>query len=479
MTDKKTTNTGTIILGTLIMCLGMQFANYGTALCVSGDVGQMDAMQYYVFIQAIGSIGMMLILPVIGKLTNLMGMRTLVFSGVVLQVIGRALMALKMNWVIYTVGMLIQSIGGGCYISASFVIIAMAVAAEKRAKYFGLIATFNGIGAIVGPILCSMIYSSEMSGMAYFIFVPIVLLGYALAFKGIPNGKQRDNDRFDFAGLFLTIMGILCLLLWMNLSGSGKMFAWTSAPSIICLVVGAVCMVLSIRREITIANPAVPFRMFKNKRLTFAFIGALVQAALSTCTATYAVMWIRINYQGLSGTTLFNGTSTLGQQIVVLIGGLTISAYISAKFVSRFRGAALIAAVSGVLSTLILFCIRFTGTAASGNIVFIGNSDFPVGMIIIYVGAVFAGITSCIAQSTYSAFWQSNAKPEEMASGQALYTFGATGGSAVFGAVVGVVLGTSTDYSIGFLVGLVFAVAGLIAAVIGMKFPKEEIEAAK
>ena len=100
-------------------------------------------------------------------------------------------------------------------------------------------------------------------------------------------------------------------------------------------------------------------------------------------------------------------------------------------------------------------------------------------MIIIYVGAVFAGITSCIAQSTYSAFWQSNAKPEEMASGQALYTFGATGGSAVFGAVVGVVLGTSTDYSIGFLVGLVFAVAGLIAAVIGMKFPKEEIEAAK
>ena len=54
------------IIGILIMCVGMQIANYGTAVCVSGEVNKMGAMQYYVLINCLGSLGMMLILPLVG-----------------------------------------------------------------------------------------------------------------------------------------------------------------------------------------------------------------------------------------------------------------------------------------------------------------------------------------------------------------------------------------------------------------------------
>lgn len=472
-------NVGAVVFGILLMCLGMQFANYGTALAVAGDVGQMDAMQYYIFIQALGTIGMMLILPLVGKLNQLIGMRTLVFIGIILQVLGRVMMALKASWGLYAAGMLVQAIGGGAYVSATFAVIAMTVAAEKRAKYFGLIATFNGIGAIIGPIISSAVYASSATLATYFLFAPIVLIGFFIAFKGIPNSKVAGALKgFDIGGLLLTVLGILGLMLWMNLSGEGKMFAWASAPSIIFLIVGVVCIIAAIYRELKVDNPAVPFAMLKNKRLAFASIGAFVQAVLSTCTATYSVMWIRINYQEFSGATLFNGTASLGQQLVVLIGGLTLAAFLSAKFVSRFRGAAIFAAVCAVLSCAILYCIKFTGTVFTGDIMFLGG-DFPAGMLIVYVGSVFAGFTSVITQSTFSAFWQSNTPPEQIPAGQALYTFFSTGGSAIFGAIAGVVLGSSTDYSVCFLVGLCFAIVGLITAIIGLKFPKEEVEAAK
>ena len=59
------------IIGILILCVGMQFANYGTAVCMSGEVAKMDAMQYYVLIAALGTLGMVLVLPIVGKLTAL------------------------------------------------------------------------------------------------------------------------------------------------------------------------------------------------------------------------------------------------------------------------------------------------------------------------------------------------------------------------------------------------------------------------
>ena len=100
-------------------------------------------------------------------------------------------------------------------------------------------------------------------------------------------------------------------------------------------------------------------------------------------------------------------------------------------------------------------------------------------MLLIWVAVAIGGFTSVVAQSTFSAFWQSNTPREEIPSGQALYSFGSTGGSCIFGAVCGVVLGTSGDFTRAFATGFVFAVIGLIVAIVGFKFSKEEIEAAK
>ena len=40
------------IFGILFLSIGMQFANYGTAVVMSGEVTKMDAMQYYVLLAA-------------------------------------------------------------------------------------------------------------------------------------------------------------------------------------------------------------------------------------------------------------------------------------------------------------------------------------------------------------------------------------------------------------------------------------------
>ena len=479
MTEQVKKKNWVFIIGILVLSVGMQFANYGNAICMSGDVTRLDAMQYYVLISALGTLGMMLVLPIIGQLTAILGMRLLIIIGVLIQMLGRLIMMFSGSWVVYAIGVLVQAIGGGCYISSAYVNMASAVDRSEAAKFFGYIAVANSIGALVGPLVVSFLYSAGgiLTKLALVSYLPFIIIGLIMIYKHCPCERtSKSGATFDYLGLILTVVGVGCLVIWLNLAG--KSFTWFSLPSLLMAVLSVGSLVWMIRRESTISNPAVPVLMFKNSRLTYAFIGALVLAAFATCSGSYCVMWIRMNYQSLPGATFFNGTATLAQNIVIFILGLFLGAYIGKKFAKRFRGFGIAAMAACMLATAILYCLKFTGTAAEDNVKLIGSS-FPLGMLLIYVATAIGGFASTISQSTFSAYWQSNTPKEEIASGQALYNFGATGGSCIFGAVVGVVLGNSVDYSKAFATGFVFALIGLICAIIGFKFTKEEIESCK
>ena len=474
-TDVKKKKNWVFIIGVLIMCVGMQFANYGTAVTVSGAVTAMNAMQYYVLIGAMGTMGMLLILPIVGKLTVIVGQRNMILIGILIQLAGRICLMFCTTWIPYAAAYLLQSIGGGCYVSSAYVNMGSAIDAAERPKFFGYIAVANAIGAIFGPIIISAMYSlgGMLANLTYIANLPITLIGFLMIMKDCSTKKTPGAaNGLDFPGLLLTVVGLAGLVLWLNLGG--KMFAWLSAPSAVLAVIAAVALTLMIRRELTISNPIVPIKMFKNPRLTYAFIGAVVVSAYSTCSASYCVMWIRMNFGGFAGTTFFNGTASLAQQIVVLILGFFLGGYIASKFARRFRTFGILAMVAAMVATGMMYCLKFTGTAAGGNLMMISDG-LPVGMVLIYVATAIGGFTAVVGQSTFSAFWQSNTPREEIPSGQALYSFGSTGGSAIFSAVVGAVLGTSGDYTRAFATGFVFAVVGFICALVGFKFTKEEI----
>ena len=473
-------NNTKMIIGILLLCLGMQFANYGSALCVSGDLTKMDATQYYVLISSLGTMGMMLVLPVLGKLTAILGQKTTIYTGVLIQSLGRIIMIMAPNWYVYAAGQLIQSIGGGFYISAAYVLMPMAVDRSQIAKFFGFIAVANAAGSIFGPLVVSIVYSMGgiMGKLALLIHLPFIILGLINVSKDCPNQKNKEAAKgYDFPGLALTVLGIACLVFCLNLSG--KMFAWGSAACIILAAAALIMIAVMIKRELSVADPAVPLKMFKNKRLTFAFICAAVTSAYSTCSGSYCVMWIRTNFQGFPASTFFNGTGTMAQGIVIFILGLFIGGYVGKKFAVRFRIFGILSMAAAMLATGLLYCLKFTGTVAGGDLVTIANGTIPAGMILIYIATAIGGFTSAIAQSLYSAYWQSTTPKEDIATGSALYNFGNTGGSVIFSAVVGVVLGSSGDFTKAFATGFVFACAGLIAAIVGFKFTPEEIAKAK
>lgn len=459
------------ILGILILCTGMQLANYGTAVCVSSAVAQLDGSDYYVLINAMGTLGMILVLPVAGRFTAMLGMRKMILTGIVVQLAGRCVMIAAESWIPFAAGYLLQSVGGGCYISSTFVLMTQAVPSEQRSRYFSYISVANALGAILGPILASNVFAvGGMTGkLAYIIYLPLTVIGYAMVYRRCPADQAPGAaDGFDYVGLLLSVIGMSCLILWLNLGG--KVFVWISIPSFLMAAAAVTAIWLLVKRELRIPAPAVPIRMFRNRRLTAAIIAAMAASAYSACSAAYSVMWIRLNYMAYPGATQLVGTASLPQHLVILILGFFIGGYVGRSFQKRFRIFGIASMAAAMLATGILFCLQFTGTATDGNVMTLHT--LPAGMLMIWIAVAIGGFTSVVSQSTFSAFWQSNTPEEELSAGQALYTIGSTGGSCLFGAVVGVVLGTSGDYSRAFAVGFVFALIGFVTAIREFRFDR-------
>lgn len=464
------------ILGILLLQVGMNVAQYGYTVPLASEVGKMNALPYYILVAAQGTLGMMLILPIVGRLTAIFGQRNLITAGVVVQLLGRIGMMLSPNWVILMLCNLLQSIGGGLYTTAAYVLMTMACEPKDRVKYFGYIAVANAVGAIVGPMLASTLYAvgGVVGMLAYVCNLPLTVVGYIMIYKHCVNVRNPEAAKgFDYLGVILSVVGLACLVFWLNLAG--KMIPWISVPSIALVLATVVSMAILIRRELTIAAPAIPLKMFKNKRLTSAFICSMAFSAYATCTTTYIVMWVSMNYATLPGGTFFSGTYNMAQQLVILILGFFLGGYIGRKFTKRFRPFAVAAMIVALAATLILCCLKFTGTAAGGDIVMVGA--VPVGMLVIYLGSGLGGFTSVVVASTLPAFWQSNTAPAEIPAGQALYSFGAMLGSTLCNALAAAVLAGGTDYIRAFLVGTGFTLVGTVVALIFFRFGKEETAA--
>ena len=135
-------------------------------------------------------------------------------------------MILAPSWPFYAAGQLIQSIGGGFYISAAYVLMPLDVDRSELAKFFGYIAVANALGSIFGPLVVSFVYAMGgiMSKIDLIMNLPFIAAGLLLVIKGCPNNKNKDAAKgYDFLGLILTVVGIASLVFCLNLSG--KMFA--------------------------------------------------------------------------------------------------------------------------------------------------------------------------------------------------------------------------------------------------------------
>ena len=159
------------------------------------------------------TLGLAISVPIVGKLSDRYGRKKLFIVEIAIFGLGSLLVALSPNFTFYLVARFIQAIGGGgiFIIGTSYVV--SNLPQEQQGKALGMLGGMNGIAAVLGPNIGSIIL--DLTGSWHWLFLINVPIAIFLVFMGITKLEETKDaapGKLDLTGtvmLSIAILGIM------------------------------------------------------------------------------------------------------------------------------------------------------------------------------------------------------------------------------------------------------------------------------
>lgn len=228
------------------------------------------------------TLGLAISLPVVGKLSDRYGRRRLFMTEIVLFGIGSLMVALSPAFGFYLGARFVQAIGGGGIFIIGNAHILSTVEPEKQAKFLGLLGAMNGVAAILGPNIGSLLL--DLTGNWHILFlinVPIALVLFILGIMKLEESSDPSPGRLDLTGTLLLSFAILAVMYGLT---NIEVDFWASFKQLNVtgfLVAGILLFVILLVYESVLArkpegDPILPLHLIKQPRfLLVLLIGTL------------------------------------------------------------------------------------------------------------------------------------------------------------------------------------------------------------
>ncbi|MFJ4171718.1 MFS transporter [Paenarthrobacter sp. NPDC089714] len=386
---------------------------------IVGDIGGFSSFPWlfsaYLLAQAVS-------VPVYAKLSDVLGRKPIILSGIALFLLGSILCGLAWSMPALIAFRVLQGLGAGAVQPVSITIAGDIYTLAERAKVQGYLASVWAISSVVGPTLGGVFASLGIWRWIFLINIPLCLLAGWMLARTFHEDVKKTTHRIDYLGAVL-LTTALSLLILGALEG-GQAWAWNSPVSIAVFAVGAVLLAAFLLVERKAAEPVLPPWVVSRRLLSTTAMIAFGIGAVMLGLTSYVPTFLEGALQ----------TSPLlaGLALAALTLGWPISASQAGRFYLRigFRRTALIGISITVVGTGILAL-----TASAPSVLLVAASCFVVGLGL----GLVATPTLIAAQSSVE--WNERG----VVTGTNLFarSIGSSIGVAVFGAVANAIYANS------------------------------------
>ena len=227
-----------------------------------------------------------LLLP-LGRLSDLVGRKTLYILGFLLFALGSALCGATPSGSALIAFRCVQGLGGAALSGLGTPLITEAFPPSELGMALGVNSMAWVLGSLVGPVVGGLLVTSWGWRSIFYVTVPFSLVAAVIGWRVLPGSSRRAKAvSLDWPGLFLFTVALTLLLL---IFSQGMAWGWLSARVLTAAILVVVSGTGFIRRELTCRDPLFDLRLFRVKAfaaaqtiVTFASIGFFATTFLLT-----------------------------------------------------------------------------------------------------------------------------------------------------------------------------------------------------
>ncbi|KAJ3556865.1 hypothetical protein NM688_g1790 [Phlebia brevispora] len=371
--------------------------------------------------------------PLYGKLSDLIGRKTVLYGSMVLFVVGSLLCGAAQSMIWLILARALAGIGGGGIVSLVWTITSEIVDLQSRAKWSQALSITWSCSAVAGPLLGG-VFSGQNGTLswrwAFYLNLPVCLVALIVLYislRGVQLGSSKDTSwkafgrTFDFLGLTSFMCGSSCLVIGFSFASD---LGWTSPLTSTLIICGTLVLGLGGVYEIKTKRDALfPRSIFTDTTTVI----SLTINFLHNLAFTAGTYYLALYFQSV------NGLSPLSAGIAMLPYSLgsSVASMPTAWFISYRQ-----AKTCDTTGQKYVICIGLATAAVAFGLMISVDEKSP--QILQYLYPLLAGIgLGMLFHAPYQVFSRA-LRATEMASGTSAFFLvrftGATIGLSVAGA---------------------------------------------
>jgi len=268
--------TWTMMLGAFLFALDTTIVNIAIPKIMTSISADLTQIQWVLIIYLIG---MAVVMPTVGWLSDLVGYKRLYTGSLALFTFSSALCGMAWSPHSLIFFRLLQGLGAGAIAPTTMAVIFRLFPPEQRGLALGINSLGWTFGPILGPMLGGYLTDTVSWRMIFYINIPIGIVGVGMvATIMAADLSERRPRRLDLLGLVTMATWVVTLLLALS---RGNIEGWNSHYILSLFGVAGFFLVLFLVVEISVREPLIDLHLYRNPAYSTAtLVGGLLNFGL-------------------------------------------------------------------------------------------------------------------------------------------------------------------------------------------------------